>query len=91
MNGTRTDEGGGMDLLALLCGSLCKGTPLADSYGDNNINNNNAQPLTAPVQNGEQIAESTVVDAILWLVRLCSMLLYFTASYSGSVLLIFRS
>lgn len=32
---------------------------------ENINNNNNAQPLMSPVQNGEQIAGSTHVDAIL--------------------------
>lgn len=71
-NGTRSDEGGG-GILALICGSLCKDTPLAEMFGpgpNDNINNNNAnaQPLMTPVQNGEQIAGFTSkVDAIVWL------------------------
>lgn len=59
VNGTRSDEGGG-NILALICGSLCKDTPLAEMFGatpnDNMNNNNNAQPLMTPVQNGEQVA-----------------------------------
>lgn len=66
-NGTRNDEGGG--LLALICASLCKDTPLADSFGPQNDNvNNNSQPLMSPVQNGEQIAQDPQVDAIFCLV-----------------------
>lgn len=54
----------------MICGSLCKDTPLAEMFGagpnENVNNNNNAQPLMSPVQNGEQIAGSThYVDAIL--------------------------
>jgi hypothetical protein len=63
-NGTRNDEGGG--ILALICGSLCKDTPLAEMFGpgaNDNVNNNSAQPLMAPIQNGEQVAGSTT----LWL------------------------
>lgn len=54
-NGT-PDEGGGGGLLALICASLCKDTPLAEAFGpatNDNANNNNAQPLLTPVQNGE--------------------------------------
>lgn len=66
-NGTRSDEGGG-GLLAMICASLCKDTPLAEAFGaNNNINNNNAQPLMSPVQNGEQVARFHQADAILWL------------------------
>lgn len=59
-NGTRDDEGGG-NLFALICGALCKDTPLAEAFGPNdNINNNsNSTPLMSPVQNGEQIEGST--------------------------------
>lgn len=71
VNGTRNDEGGG-NLFSLICGSLCKDTPLAEAFGPNdNINNNNAQPLMTPVQNGEQIARFHHVDAILWLIYNC--------------------
>lgn len=56
-NGTQTESNGdGGGLLALICGSLCKDTPFAETFGANqndNINNNTAQPLNAPVQNGE--------------------------------------
>ncbi|CRK97524.1 CLUMA_CG010913, isoform A [Clunio marinus] len=56
VNGTRNDEGGGGGggLLALICGALCKDTPLAEAFSgpnDNINNNNNAAPLLAPVPN----------------------------------------
>lgn len=42
---------------------------MAEAFGANdNINNNNAQPLMSPVQNGEQVARFHQVDAILWLI-----------------------
>ncbi|XP_070491608.1 calpain-A isoform X2 [Chironomus tepperi] len=48
------EEGGG-NLLALICGSLCKDTPLAEMFGpppnDNMNNNAAAQPLMTPIQN----------------------------------------
>lgn len=71
-NSTRSDEGGG-NFLALICGALCKDSPLAEAFGANdNINNNNAQPLMTPVQNGEQIARfHHHVDAIIWLIYNC--------------------
>lgn len=48
-------EDGG-NLLALICGSLCKDTPLATMFGpppnENSFNNNTAaQPLMTPIQN----------------------------------------
>jgi hypothetical protein len=57
MNGTTNDEGGG-NLLALICGALCKDTPLAEMFAspnqtDNRNNNNAATPLMSPVTNGE--------------------------------------
>jgi hypothetical protein len=56
-NGTQAESSGdGGGLLALICGSLCKDTPLAEMFGppaNDNINNNTAQPLSTPVQNGE--------------------------------------
>lgn len=58
-NGTRSDEGGG--LLALICATLCKDTPLGEAYGANDNINNNAQPLMSPVQNGEQIARIAIL------------------------------
>lgn len=58
-NNSRPDEGGGVGgILSLICGALCKDTPLAEMFatpaaGDNLNNNNNATPLMAPIQNGE--------------------------------------
>jgi hypothetical protein len=61
MNGTTNDEGGG-NLLALICGALCKDTPLAEMFAgpnqnpnqtDNRNNNSAATPLMSPVTNGE--------------------------------------
>ena len=78
-NGARTDEGGG--LLALICASLCKDTPLAEAFAptNDNINNNNGQmaPLMSPVTNGEQIADSTTwMQFSAWLIP--DALIYFT-------------
>lgn len=62
-NGPQTDDGGG-NLLALICGSLCKDTPLAGMFGpppNENMNNNNtAQPLMAPIQNGEHLQDAQI-------------------------------
>jgi len=59
------EEGGG--LLALICGSLCKDTPLAEMFGpppnENNVNNNTAaQPLMTPIQNGEHLQDASILD-----------------------------
>lgn len=70
-NSTRSDEGGGGSLLALICGSLCKDTPLAEVFTPSENTNNNAQQgqrLLSPIQNGEQVARDPKLDAILGLV-----------------------
>lgn len=83
-NGTRSDEGGG-NLLALICASFCRDSPLAEAYGANdNVNNNNAEPLMKPVQNGEvpRSGRNFLVD-----LQLCPKpLLSFTAKECVSVL-----
>lgn len=70
-NNTRNDEGGG-SLLAMICGSLCKDTPLAEVFGPPTDNTNNnaqqGQQLLKPIQNGEQVARDPQSDAILGLV-----------------------
>lgn len=52
----RPEDGGG-NLLALICGALCKDTPLAEAFGandnQNNNNQNQSQPLMNPIRNGE--------------------------------------
>lgn len=59
-NNSRPDEGGGVGgILSMICGALCKDTPLAEMFatpaaGDNLNNNNNATQLMAPIQNGEK-------------------------------------
>jgi hypothetical protein len=59
-NGTRSDEGGGGGLLALICASLCKDTPLAEAFADNTNNNaQQGQQLLSPIQNGEQVAQGS--------------------------------
>lgn len=70
-NGTQAESGGdGGGLLALICGSLCKDTPFAETFGptqNDNLNNNTAQPLMAPIQNGEHFrmrAQSTKLVTI---------------------------
>ncbi|KAL7037818.1 hypothetical protein ACKWTF_009372 [Chironomus riparius] len=60
------EEGGG-NLLALICASLCKDTPLATLFGpppnENNINNNTAAtPLMTPIQNGEHLQDASILD-----------------------------
>jgi hypothetical protein len=51
----------GGNLLSLICGSLCKDTPLAEMFGpppNDNVNNNaTSQPLMTPIQNGEHICQ----------------------------------
>lgn len=58
------EEGGG-NLLALICGSLCKDTPLAEMFGpppnDNANNNTAAQPLMTPIQNGEHLKDASIL------------------------------
>jgi hypothetical protein len=70
-NSTRNDEGGG-GILALICGALCKDTPLAEIFAPptDNINNNaqQGQQLLSPIQNGEQVARDPQLDGILVLV-----------------------
>ena len=59
------EEGGG-NFLAMICGSLCKDTPLAEMFGppqNDNVNNNTAStPLMAPIQNGEHLQDASILD-----------------------------
>lgn len=56
MNG-QTEEGGG-GILALLCATFCKDSPLAEAFGANdNANNNQNTPLLSPITNGEILTE----------------------------------
>lgn len=53
MNGARNDEGG-CNLLALLCAALCPSNSNEGANRVTNVNfNNNAQPYTTTVTNGE--------------------------------------
>lgn len=66
--------GDGGSLLSLICGSLCKDTPFAEMFGANqqqndNFNNNTAQPLMAPIQNGEHFRMPWEEDMSLCLSR----------------------
>lgn len=66
-NGTRSDEGGGGGILAMICASLCKDTPLAEAFADNTNNNaQQGQQLLSPIQNGEQVARESGWNS-LWL------------------------
>lgn len=56
-NNAERPEEGGANILALICGALCKDTPLAEAFGANDNQNNNSsnqtQPLMNPIRNGE--------------------------------------
>lgn len=54
----QSENGGG--LLALICATFCKDTPLAEAFGVNdNPNNNQSAPLMSPIQNGEILTMMT--------------------------------
>ena len=82
-NGQQQQQEEGGNLLALICGSLCKDTPLATMFGpppnENNFNNNTAaQPLMTPIQNGEHLQDASILDMPSRSVQNCSLYRYET-------------
>jgi hypothetical protein len=70
MNNAERPEDGGGNMLAMLCATFCKDTPLAEAFGANdNQNNNNpsqTQPLMNPIRNGELLMMEPITSRLVF-------------------------